>query len=612
MPAGGRAGNAGLERGRFGAKVRGRTMRRSRSKLPLLLALLAAGSLAGFLASRFVETGQGPVLKSELSQRHLDGAGHGPPVADIDFAMLDEVRLLDLIEMDVDFPEALRALEGRRVRLVGFMAPWDSLHDMGRCLILPTYVGCNFCAPPSLTQVVFVEQAEAPGAGREFIEEPSEVSGTLRLLRPESTNEGHANGFFFALEDAVATPYFGPDAPERPAGHEMPEPGEDAAEHATRLSEASLPLVPLSRIVHEVAALRGLEPLYPIRFTSLSDEAFAEEARAGLLRRYPEETLAYRSSAFALLGFFGELGPGDAADADWIETLLPMELGRRIAFADPEGVEIRYLERARAERPFVRLELVREIAAALARQHFAAPGDGGSPPARSDADRRRAYAALEAGHREIVAYRYAVEQGITFASSPPEGLLPAPAASPVPSVALEMWHWLPAETGPFFVDSRTGSTGPLALADALFHRPPETTAEIFRPRWYNDPGQWRREPVEPGFADGLLDEPPRFTDTLGLGGLIPWLATLYPVEAAKALAGDWAGDRYALWEMPGGGRALLLETRWQSESAAQRFLDALPPHPVQHGGLSAEPWGARVFRAEREEDLARLVRAAEG
>ena len=77
-----------------------------------------------------------------------------PPM--IDFSMLDEARRLDFIDAGLTFPESLEDLDGRRVRLIGFMAPFDDLRNMRRCMILPSYVGCKFCSPPSVTQVVFV------------------------------------------------------------------------------------------------------------------------------------------------------------------------------------------------------------------------------------------------------------------------------------------------------------------------------------------------------------------------------------------------------------------------------------------------------------------------
>ena len=76
--------------------------------------------------------------------------------------------------MTLEFPESLKKLNGQRVSMVGFMAPFDSLEDMRRCQMVPSYVGCNFCSP-NLRQVVYVTQGseDEPEKTYSFIEEPS-------------------------------------------------------------------------------------------------------------------------------------------------------------------------------------------------------------------------------------------------------------------------------------------------------------------------------------------------------------------------------------------------------------------------------------------------------
>ena len=78
----------------------------------------------------------------------------------IDFPLLAKARPKDLIDMSLSFPEDLQKLDGQKVSLIGFMAPFDSLEDMSRCMIVPSYVGCTFCTPPNLRQVVFVTQGD--------------------------------------------------------------------------------------------------------------------------------------------------------------------------------------------------------------------------------------------------------------------------------------------------------------------------------------------------------------------------------------------------------------------------------------------------------------------
>ncbi|MEM9283501.1 MAG: DUF3299 domain-containing protein [Verrucomicrobiota bacterium] len=204
-------------------------------KRPKFLLLIPVIALVGWIIIEiedgFFMTPHGVALRSEIESRHVSGERVPTP---IDFDLLDEVRPLDLIDMNLEFPERLRALEGQPVRLVGFMAPYDSLNDMRRCMIVPSYVGCTFCAPPSLTQVVYVKQSEKRGNDFPFIEPPSDISGILKLALGESVHEGHQDGFVYVIDEAIVTPYVGTDAPIRAPGHE----GSNALDPSSHLRPA--------------------------------------------------------------------------------------------------------------------------------------------------------------------------------------------------------------------------------------------------------------------------------------------------------------------------------------------------------------------------------------
>lgn len=97
------------------------------------------------------------------------------------------------------FTEKVAALDGRRVRMVGFMAPFDSLTDMRNFMLLPTMVGCYFCVPPSALEVVLVRiKADEPIP---FVEPAIEVTGTLKLWKAESDDAGHQY-FLMIMDDA--------------------------------------------------------------------------------------------------------------------------------------------------------------------------------------------------------------------------------------------------------------------------------------------------------------------------------------------------------------------------------------------------------------------------
>ena len=550
-----------------------------KSILIVLIACLIAAIL--WTGDRFLVTREGTFLKSDIDALHEE-ANADETTSVIDFPLLDEARPMDLIDMTIDFP----------VELVGFMAPFDSLDDMRRCMIVPSYVGCSFCAPPSLTQVVFVDQersGEETNRRFPFIEEPARVTGVLRLDLPGSTHLGREQGFLFSLENAVVTPHTEASIARAP-GHDA------SPANGTAHQAGQIPLEPVSidDLISEVAELRELAPQRPIALETVSRKVFSALIRDELAVAFPSETLDARTAAFALLDTI-------PAEADWMEQLTALHLSRKIAMTDESGERIHLLENLPTEDPYVRLALVGEITDALNRQHF--------PPQKSNAttdDERRAAEALRQGLRVVTIYRYARIHGISPAVPPPVDLALLYPNFPVISIELDLWYSLPGEVGPFFVDFCVGATGPLAAIDSVFSRPPRSTLEFFRPLWYEDPTLWRRNPVPENFADSVLDSPPAFTDVFGVGGIVPWLSKAYPVDVAKSLAGDWAGDRFAVWLFPDGEAALLLETRWQDADAALRFHEAVPDHPFQR--LESPSPGSSIVRLIRATGVRSLER----
>ena len=49
----------------------------------------------------------------------------------------------------LSFPESLDSLEGQKIVIAGFMAPYDFLDDMSTFMLMPSYVGRHFCKPPA-------------------------------------------------------------------------------------------------------------------------------------------------------------------------------------------------------------------------------------------------------------------------------------------------------------------------------------------------------------------------------------------------------------------------------------------------------------------------------
>ena len=287
----------------------------------------------------------------EIKTKSAGGPSESLPM--IDFPLLGEARPVDLIDMTLEFPESLKKLNGQRVGLIGFMAPFDSLEDMSRCQVVPSYVGCNFCSPPNLRQVVYVTQGseDEPEKTYSFIEEPSYVTGTFKISLPESDHEGQTRGFVYSIENATVVPFEG-EAPKRAPGHTNP------ASHNGGEGASSLSPVAPEELVREVCEIIGENSLLSVGIEPVSSEIFGLRIRGMLEATYPQETRLARAQAFSLLGMLPQ-------NFDLIEALTGFELAQRVAVFDESKGQVLVLDSVPVDHPFVRLELVGAIADAL-------------------------------------------------------------------------------------------------------------------------------------------------------------------------------------------------------------------------------------------------------
>ena len=136
------------------------------------------------------------------------------PVPILNFPVLNASKI-NAETGDISFPEALAAFDGTEVAIAGFMAPYDKLDDMSIFMLMPSYVGCYFCEPPALNQVLYINQNDDSDEKSLFIEEPICVTGTLRIFQPESEHPAHEAEFVYAIDDARFVKLEGKDAFEK-------------------------------------------------------------------------------------------------------------------------------------------------------------------------------------------------------------------------------------------------------------------------------------------------------------------------------------------------------------------------------------------------------------
>ena len=100
-----------------------------------------------------------------------------------------------------EFPTQLSALAGKRVRITGFLAPYNDPRKLSKLLLCRFPSGCFFCNPPNIADVVFVRRVprdppiKLDGQSVAF-------EGTLHLWSNDLAETNTARQFLFTLDDA--------------------------------------------------------------------------------------------------------------------------------------------------------------------------------------------------------------------------------------------------------------------------------------------------------------------------------------------------------------------------------------------------------------------------
>jgi hypothetical protein len=151
-----------------------------------------------------------PVAADEAKKAAAYYSPAPPPESNaltVDWSFLDrtEVTVSDGVnDAKIRYPKEIQALDGQRIRIIGFMAPWEKLTDLSEFMLIPFEIGCTFCDPPPVTQVMLVTQKVGPRKGPPpFAPKSITVTGTLRLFTFDSPHPAHQADFMYALDDAT-------------------------------------------------------------------------------------------------------------------------------------------------------------------------------------------------------------------------------------------------------------------------------------------------------------------------------------------------------------------------------------------------------------------------
>jgi len=179
-----------------------------------------------FIRLAFAQEHKLPTESKDATTAYPAAAAHTEAIlADWDFLNKTDVVVSDgKKDAAIKYPPQIKALDGKRVAIVGFMAPFEKLDDMSTCMILPASVGCYYCSPPAVTQVALIQQKADKKDKRPFINEAVIVTGTLRLFTYESQHPAHQADFMYAIDDATVEVFTGKNKPRRAAAHLPPDP----------------------------------------------------------------------------------------------------------------------------------------------------------------------------------------------------------------------------------------------------------------------------------------------------------------------------------------------------------------------------------------------------
>lgn len=522
-------------------------------------------------------------------------SGAAVAATQVDFKFLARTKLDPQSPSKVTYPDDMGALDNQRISIVGFMAPFEEIDNMKKFMLLPSYVGCYFCAPPSFTQVLLVEQQTKAEGKLPFINDPIQVTGTLRLYSKDSKHPAHKAEFVYALDDAKVSVYTGENAPTK-ASAQPRKPLSSNPQAQTPAPTTAQPHKAFQPqfLVASVSDVRKLPMLRSIKFSGVAPAELERIVKEQVASSQSAEAWKANERALIALGF---------ADApfDLQRAATGLELGRSPGIFDAKNDTIFYNQELQFSKPEARIEMVKLITEALLVQNVSFIPN---PPLSLD-DAALAVSALHRGDVERTAKVY--DQTTRLNSTEITSVLKMPAGYPSVSPTIQRLFETPRLIGVPFVEQAL-PVGETEKVNAAYAKPPHSTAEVVHAEYFLKSKPWEPKPVAwPN--DTFNNGKPLKSGTLGEAGLAIWKS-----RAAKSTPGasGWVGDRYAVWSGGAEGDPWVLETHWSDEAKATQFFtdaeavaggsanDEDPAETSFSGHLRSHPY--RVYR-----DHARVI-----
>jgi len=354
--------------------------------------------------------------------------------------------------------------------------------------------------------------------------------------------------------------------------------GGDAQETSSFVRSSDPALAELaSAMLPDLARRSGLELKEPIRIEVRSRAALDSYLRFKLDEQLPEEEARATVASYALFGLVPDT-------MDLRGVLLGLYSEQVAGFYDPDSTALFIMD----DQPQTTLQglLIHELVHAV--QDQSVDLDALTDPDVGNDQGTAAQAAIE-GHATLVMLEYLAEQ---MQGAPVDlGALPDfgaqlrrnlqgirtqyPALAQAPRVIQEALLFPYLEGAGFVQALWAGGERGAPFGDRL----PLSTEQVLT-RDFDDPPVHLTLSVEGGSAVhqddlGRLETGILLEDRLG--------------DSGAALSVGWGGDRYALIDLPQGGRGLAWVSVWDDERARDRFVEALGPEPAGFpGGATLE------------------------
>ena len=366
-----------------------------------------------------------------------------------------------------------------------------------------------------------------------------------------------------------------------------------------------------SKIESAVQTIRGITASHPVPLNLLDQAGMCAYIRQVIAQDDPPELVALTERLYKQLG----LMPADESLQKVYQDLLTSQvLGRY----DPKTREMYVLSTAGAVGPAQQFIYAHEFDHALQDQQFGLTSI--LDLANDQSDRALARNALLEGDATLLMILWA-QQNL----SPAELLKIIGSADPASQAALnaappilrETLQW-PYSAGLSLTQSAYQTSASFVGVDALWKNPPDTTAQLLHPEELASrvpavpvsfPADLARQ-LGPGWKVALQD-------TLGELQLNILMRTGNPQAGTDPAAG-WAGDRVALVEGPSGAAAAIVDTTWDTATAASSAASQLGQLVTVLDGLGKHaqtytPSAQRVVLVSADSDATlSLVAAAIG